>query len=98
MESYPLEKILTVSASEYCESVGKKMSDYKLVGVHAFADAHHMTFPAFAKNIPTEAEVVVNYRLVIRTTRVAFIFESVYKYPSGTALIPKDKEDVEASE
>ncbi|MBI2124623.1 type II secretion system protein, partial [Candidatus Pacearchaeota archaeon] len=30
---FPKEMILTISAAEYCENVGRKLSDYKVVGV-----------------------------------------------------------------
>ncbi|HZX12534.1 MAG TPA: hypothetical protein VFE88_03690 [Candidatus Nanoarchaeia archaeon] len=32
-KTFPLEKILTASAAEYCASEGKNLSDYKLKGV-----------------------------------------------------------------
>ena len=31
---FPLEKILTASASDYCTSTGRNLRDYKLVGVN----------------------------------------------------------------
>ena len=75
---FPLEKILTVSARDYCESVGKSLGDYVMRGiVNSYSDE-------FPKKVPEDAEVVVDYRLSS--------FERHVKYACGTALIPKPKE------
>ena len=49
------EKILTISAAEYCEIVGRKLSDYKAVGVVCGL------YPPFQKHIPVGTEVVVSF-------------------------------------
>ena len=49
---FPNEKILTISAKEYCESVGKNLSDYELIGVHKT-----MSYD----NIPKGTEIIVGY-------------------------------------
>jgi hypothetical protein len=53
-----IEKILTVTATEYCESVGKPLSDYLLVGVHG---CHNIR--EFSEEVPDGADVIVNHRL-----------------------------------
>lgn len=52
---FPTEKILTISAADYCESAGRKLSDYKIVGV--WSEWHN----GFQKAIPTGTEVVVGF-------------------------------------
>ncbi|MDP3027058.1 MAG: hypothetical protein Q8N63_05080 [Nanoarchaeota archaeon] len=76
-ELFPGEKILTISAEEYCKSVGKQLTDYKFVGVQT-QDVYH--------NIPLGTEVVVGYRLEYAGTQF-----STYVWQYGTALIPREK-------
>lgn len=48
----PMEKILTISATEYCESIGAKVSDYIFKGIKG----------EFGKlSSPDNVEVVVGY-------------------------------------
>jgi|SRR3989344_355428 len=94
--NFTLEKILTISAREYCESVGKPLSDYEFFGVH-LDKVNYWANPTeyFAELVPSEAEVVVNYS-------VQRSFGSSYEDAKsgqnakwiqftahGTALIPK---------
>ncbi|MBI2124453.1 type II secretion system protein [Candidatus Pacearchaeota archaeon] len=74
---FPEEKILTISAAEYCESVGRKLSGYRMVGVRRtyFSDSE---FSRFQKDIPAGAEVVIGF------------MQNQAGY-AGTALIPKDR-------
>lgn len=72
---FPREKILTISAKEYCESLGKNLSDYELVGVIGLG-SRYISYD----DIPKETEIIVGYIGVGRTFREA-----------GTALIPKKK-------
>jgi|APSaa5957512622_1039677.scaffolds.fasta_scaffold76949_3 hypothetical protein len=50
--------ILNVSASEYCESQNTTLAKYDLFGVHYEGD----DLEGFAKLVPDNAEVVVNYQ------------------------------------
>src|SRR3989344_3859633 len=79
---FPLENLLTVSARDYCESVGKKLSDYEMRGVHreGFSELKN-----FAKMVPENAEVVVDY-VFIRSSNTGN-----YMNASGTALIPNEE-------
>ena len=77
-QPFPLEKILIVSARDYCESVGMKLSDYKMRGVHQECFSK---LESFAGNVPPNTEVVVDY--------VFKIINKSYLSASGTALIPK---------
>lgn len=75
---FPLEKILTVSARDYCEYEGKKLSDYVMQGVHCEEDIARISY--FVKMVPKQTEVVVDYKFC----------KGRYTYlKSGTALIPK---------
>lgn len=69
---FPLEKILAVTPTEYCESKGRTLRDYELVGithqgaleVYSEDDNYTRKFSAmhgFIKKIPENAEVVVNF-------------------------------------
>jgi hypothetical protein len=64
MTTFPLEKILTISATEYCEMSGKNLSRYKAVGVHDDSMSYWGDpTEHFSGFVPAEAEVVVNYQL-----------------------------------
>lgn len=52
---FPAEKILTISAADYCGSVGRKLSDYKMVGVQGSYFSH------FQEAIPAGTEVIVGF-------------------------------------
>lgn len=76
---FPLEKILTVSAGDYVESKLKKLNNYSLIGIHSHGDVEDL-----ARIVPKNAEVVVNYRAFVSSSR------TVTRYICyGTALIPK---------
>lgn len=85
---FPLEKILTVSARDYCESMGKRLSNYELRGVHVQGD---LLFKRFRNAVPTNAEVVVDYKM---ETSIAITDDLKYmsRYAFGTALIPRPEE------
>lgn len=84
---FPLEKILTVDAETYCKSVGKELSDYSLRGVHVSAGFKEELHEVFANAVPTDAEVAVDYKPLVRmTTNKICCYKE--KYASGTALIP----------
>jgi len=70
-----LEKILTISASEYCLMVGKPLDAYLPKGVHGGPTG---------LDVPDRTEVVVNYRL-----KLIWNGEETEEYGAGTALIPK---------
>jgi len=65
---------LTVSARDYCESVGKKLSDYKMVGI-----VEYKMMEGIKNSLPAKTEVVVAYRES----------PTGYDDGYGTALIPK---------
>jgi len=70
-----LEKILTISASEYCEMNGKQLKDYLPKGVQGEPEN---------LQVPDDTEVVVSYQIRYAGTRT-----TIHKYGMGTALIPK---------
>ena len=84
---FPLEKILAVDTETYCKSVGKELSDYSLTGVHVSAGFDENLYEVFANAVPTDAEVAVDYRPIVR---MAATNHTCYRkqYASGTALIP----------
>lgn len=81
-----LENILTISAEAYMASVGKKMSDYNMQGVHIVSTSRLVNFEAgmgeLLRKAPAKAEALV-------------CFSSMYSSEKGeityhaTALIPK---------
>jgi hypothetical protein len=54
-KKFPLQKVLTVSAEEYCQSVEKKVIDFNLVGVNG-SSMRNLIF-----DLPENTEVVVGY-------------------------------------
>ena len=75
MEGFALEKILTISARDYCEMYGKKLDQYIAVGLWSYS---YTRMNGFQGVIPEGAEVVIDFV----TGRYSL---------HGTALIPKDK-------
>jgi len=79
--TFPIEKILTVTAGDYVKSVGKELKDYKLVGVNYYSDAAYPKVNVeFSSEVPKNAEAVTDYKF----------FMAGYTLVSGTALIPKE--------
>lgn len=97
-QPFPLEKILTVSASDYLTTSPNAPSSYDLIGVH-FEDhiSSHVDDPEkdntikgmFALEVPEDAEIVVDYHsgTLVYDSRT----KSIYGSASGTALIPIPK-------
>ena len=90
---FSLEKILTVSAREYCESRDTRshadsppsVADYVFKGVHVQVDPRVCThimlvIHAFAGEVPKDAEVVVDYSASV---------SDCCAVADGTALISK---------
>jgi len=86
--NFPLEKILNVTAREYCASVGKKLSDYDLVGVHARASTKEDLVEVFQNLVPNHAEIVVKYKPHYAVA-ATFFEKALVQQAEGTALIPK---------
>ncbi len=89
-QPFPLEKILTVSVRDYCDSVDRSIGSFQMRGVHVVSistnngrDLDHLKH--FAQQLPANTEVVVEYRLM----RITEGIEGNFFYQSGTALIPK---------
>ena len=79
----PEDKVLTVSPKDYVESVGKKLSDYKMVGVHADSmSSHCLEELRVSANEYPNAEAITKYDLVR-----GFVLDRCY----GVALIPKEE-------
>jgi|SRR3989344_1653371 len=95
-ENFTLEKILTISASEYCESIGKPLSDYEFFGVH-LDKIDYWANPTeyFAELVPPEADVVVNYSVqrsfgnFYEDAKPGQNARGIQFTAHGTALIPK---------
>ena len=58
-KSLPLDKILTISAKDYCDIVGRHPAQYEAVGVHMDAPG---SVQAFIELVPGGTEVIVDYR------------------------------------
>jgi len=89
----PLEKVLTISAREWCDMYGKKLDDYEAKGIHY--EVYDMDFKKqlskeFASQVPDNAEIVVGYRFSTNPNGGNVSSRIVPRdYASGTALIPK---------
>ena len=92
MKFIPLEKkVLTTDAKQYCESKGKKLSDYKMVGVHYVGRNARDITDSFFKAVPN-IEVVVSYKppFVGGDASPNHWGERII-IAAGTALVPKKK-------
>ncbi len=54
--SLPLEKVLTISAGEYCESTGKNLFDYSFIGCQLEKGNNKKFY-----GMPERTEVIVEY-------------------------------------
>ncbi|HLC53040.1 MAG TPA: hypothetical protein VJK03_00710 [Candidatus Nanoarchaeia archaeon] len=79
-----IERILTISATEWFGMNKKKPSEYEARGIHCHEDPYLVT-EKFAKRVPSEAEVVVGYRV---SSSAAGHNPAI---ASGTALILRKK-------
>jgi hypothetical protein len=80
-----LDKILTMSAKDYCEMQRKRLSDYKARGVHCYGGIN-----SFKNSVPNETEVIVDYKFSITSAVEKGRSIENFEYASGTALIPKN--------
>lgn len=100
-ESFPLEKILSCTPETYSQVEGKPLRNYKMVGVHHSEDysghsldndSKLLVLNSFAKSVPKDAEVVVEYRCQLAYAgHVNFVGTQF-----GIALIPRNtKKDID---
>ena len=83
-----LDKILTISARDYCEMNEKDIRNYEAVGLHYALFAGGLKIYSFvAERVPEKAEIVVDF---IHSVGGSASCEGTVCYASGTALIPKD--------
>lgn len=90
---FTLDKILTVSAGEYCKSKGKKLSDYEMIGVHSEGHTPQMVAEHLGNQTNNDAEVIVNYQFMQYSVpnKNYPSTEQQMIIASGTALVPKIK-------
>ena len=90
MAKYPLEKILACTPTEYCASVGEQLKNYRLIGVNVVDDRSRNILESFRKEIPPEADVVVNYSQdIMAVSGGLFGMNGISQSARGTAMIPK---------
>lgn len=95
---FPAEKILTISAFEYCENHGKSIKDYKIVGVHGYGGYlfyRKDLLSGSAERYHHSKDYIVNlfiHRIPSGTeVVVGLAYSSADDVASGVALIPKPK-------
>ncbi|MBI2047297.1 hypothetical protein HYT26_04020 [Candidatus Pacearchaeota archaeon] len=95
---FPAEKILTISAFEYCENHGKNIKDYEMVGVHGYSNYlfdRKDLLSGYAKRLYNNDHLS---SLLIRRIPpgtevvVRLAYSSADDIASGVALIPKPKQ------
>lgn len=74
-------KVLTISATEYCQMMGKDLNQYVPFGVHGKPTNLH---------VPDDTVVVVGYR-----SHIEYFDGQQGVKGVGTALVLKDKTDLE---
>jgi len=87
-----LEKILPMSAKDWCESQGsgKTLFHYKQVGVHYFTDKKENLAEGLAKKVPEEAVIVTDYDFSTSVSTNEYKDKFCWGQATGTALIPKN--------
>mgnify|MGYP001590781838 CR=1 FL=1 len=94
---FPLEKILTITPSEFCSSKGKELKDYEMRGVHVDDDLEYAAplISRFQEKVPSNAEVVVSFQYAVCGAKAGGALlgfsNLTLQYASGTALIPKSE-------
>jgi len=94
--TFPLDKILTISAKDYVGSSDVRDS-YDVKGVHysliitAGEKKIESAVLNFAEMVPGDAEIVVGYKNSTSAAGTGCGFKMYYIQISGTALIPKNK-------
>ncbi|MBI2581535.1 hypothetical protein HYV87_00205 [Candidatus Woesearchaeota archaeon] len=90
-QKFPLEKITSMSANNYCTSRSKALSAYDAVPVHArkvtkidALETYPNILEELAKVTPPNTERVTDYNFAIAMNNF-----TVIQYATGTALIPK---------
>ena len=97
ISTYPIEKILTISAREYVEMVGKELEDFTPCGVTFGADSfeYNRDMKSLASKIDEKFEVVVGLQTVLSVSAYMDNRGTKNKEETvlfiGTALIPKNK-------
>lgn len=100
--SFPIEKILTVSAGDYIENRTSGAISYEMVGVHVELrpDKDFNLINSLAEEVPEGTEVVVDYKTAVsmsiiyprdKSTSIFRPAERLFRVASGTALIPREK-------
>ena len=78
----PSERILTISAKEYCDMYSKDIRDYEAVGIHLEHEDEYESqienekfgrlVEELANKVPDEAEVMVGYRFSVNIALCPF--------------------------
>ncbi len=84
---YPLEQILELDIEKYLENKGKELGDYIIKGVTVECVVPSSINRRFQMEVPTEAEVVVNYHRELYGNHDSKVPSGANAY--GMALIPK---------
>ncbi len=79
-------EVLTSSARDYVESVGKKLSDYDMKGLDASNFIGYCS-SALLRKAPENTEAIVDYRAYLSNILLG---TSILDICMGTALIPKN--------
>ena len=83
-----LEKILPMRAKDWCESQGRKLLDYTLVGVHYSTTRREDLIVCLAKKVPKNAVIVTDYKFS-NSISISMDDEKYWGQATGVALIPK---------
>lgn len=101
-KKFPLEKILTASAADYCKSARLDLDNYNLVGVNVIMVTGQDRGQSpdlreeFAKEVARKTPEAVRVTDYVPT--VAANNYQIIQYASGTALVPKSDEELSAKE
>ena len=94
---FPAEKILTISAFEYCENHGKNIKDYEMIGIHGYGNYlfdRKDLLSGRAKslyNFSNLSNLLINRIPPNTEVVVGLAYSSADDIASGVALIPRPK-------
>ncbi len=83
---FPKDRILTASARDYVESIGRSIRDYKLIGVQKMTHYTHDLASFCIDQIPVGTEVITDYRFTNREADSTI----AWAFMAGTALVPRE--------
>ncbi|HLD05736.1 MAG TPA: hypothetical protein VJG90_08505 [Candidatus Nanoarchaeia archaeon] len=86
MATFPLENIVTMSARDWCETQGVRLSDYQPIGIHHCGQEQYpLGMESFANQAPKGTIIITDFHSSMTDTRIGNPSYEAH----GTALVLK---------